>query len=656
MTTRRSWPESTSRARPFVLAAALVAASHSHAEDAAGTTVLITEGRAALPTLDHPGLVTIVDREEIARSRAATLAEVLSGQPGIQVTDLYGDGTQARVDMRGFGATAGSNVLVLVDGQRLNNSSDIANPALQRVPVDRIERVEIIRGSAGVLYGNQAVGGVVNIVTRNAGLPGAFLEGAAGSYRTFDGIFGVSTAIGADTFLRVDGDYGDTENYRDNNRTRIRHLGARLQKEYGAGMVFGELKAGREEQELPGSLFAPEVAEDRRASAPAYAGDFRDADILSGRLGLGHRINDQWRFQGEVDWRREDGEFLASFRAFPGSLATQDRTLWSLYPRLVGQVNDRVDLTLGADLENTDYDLVTSFGPQAIDQTIWGFYGIANLKLTDRWRGTLGLRRTGVRNDIRASGDHAEPDDAYTLGTAALDFEPGHGWKAFLRADQNIRFATVDEHTNIVFGQPIGIANQPGVSWETGIEWSQRQASLQFTAYRLDLEDEISFNADTFTNTNLDRTTRRGFTLEGTLVPVAGWTLGAQYTFTDGEITDGPFDGNRIPLVARHTGQVHTRGRLAEDVVLFAEAVYTGDQVIGGDYGNDFRPLEAFTVVNAAITWEKQGWQLGARVDNLLNEAYNASASVGFDESFTPQPAFFPAPERRFRISARYDF
>jgi iron complex outermembrane receptor protein len=313
-------------------------------------------------------------------------------------------------------------------------------------------------------------------------------------------------------------------------------------------------------------------------------------------------------------------------------------------------------LTLGADLEDTDYELVTSFGPQEIDQTIWGLYGIANLQLTDRWRASLGLRRTGVRNDIRASGDRAGLDDTYTLGTAALDFATGHGWKAFLRADQNIRFATVDEHTNIVFGQPIGISNQPGVSWETGIEWSQRQASLQFTAYRLDLEDEISFNADTFTNTNLDRTTRRGFTVEGTLVPVTGWTLGAQYTFTDGTITDGPFDGNRIPLVARHTAQLHTRGRIAGDFILFAEAIYTGDQVIGGDYRNDFRPLEAFTLVNAAITWEKQGWRLGARVDNLLNEAYNASASVGFDESFTPQPAFFPAPERRLRISARYDF
>jgi iron complex outermembrane receptor protein len=656
MTSIRIRRKHACRARLVGFAAALAVAPHLHAGEMTGPTVVITEGRAALPTLGHPGLVTVVDREEIARSRAATLAEVLSGQPGVQVTDLYGDGTQARVDMRGFGATAGSNVLVLVDGQRLNNSSDIANPALQRIPVDRIERVEIIRGSAGVLYGNQAVGGVVNVVTRNAGLPGAFLEGAAGSYDTFDGVFGVSTTIGANTFLRIDGDYRDTDNYRDNNRTRLRHLGARLQKEYGAGVVFGELEAGREKQELPGSLFAPEVAEDRRASAAVYDQDFREADVLSGRLGLGHQINDLWRFQGEANWRREDGEFLASFRAFPGSPATQDRALWSLYPRLVGKVHDRIDLTLGADLEDTDYELVTSFGPQEIDQTIWGLYGIANLQLTDRWRGSLGLRRTGVRNDIRASGDRAELDDAYTLGTAALDFAPGHGWKAFLRADQNIRFATVDEHTNIVFGQPIGISNQPGVSWETGIEWSQRQASLQFTAYRLDLEDEISFNADTFTNTNLDRTSRRGFTVEGTLAPVTGWTLGAQYTFTDGTITDGPFDGNRIPLVARHTGQFHTRGRLSEDVILFAEAIYTGDQVIGGDYRNDFRPLDAFTVVNAAITWEKQGWQLGARVDNLLNEAYNASASVGFDEGFTPQPAFFPAPERRFRISARYDF
>ena len=233
---------------------------------------------------------------------------------------------------------------------------------------------------------------------------------------------------------------------------------------------------------------------------------------------------------------------------------------------------------------------------------------------------------------------------------------PAPGWRAFLRADQNIRFATVEEHTNIVFGQPTGISNQPGISWETGVEWSDAGTDLKLTAYQLDLDDEISFNADTFTNTNLDRTRRRGFTLEGAFAPAPGWMLGGQVTYTDGRITDGAFDGNRIPLVARQTGRVYARGRMGGAATFFAEAIYTGDQVIGGDFRNTYRPLDASTVVNTTITYQKHGWQFGARIDNLFSERYNASAAVGFDETLTPRPAFFPAPERHYTMSLRYDF
>lgn len=644
------------RSRSLILATCLLTTCPPLQADDGGLTLTITGGRSTLNTLGRTGLVSVIDREQIALSKAATLAEVLAGQPGTQLTDLYGDGTQTTVDMRGFGATATSNVLILVDGQRLNNSGDIAAPALQRIQPEQIERIEIIRGSAGVLLGNQAVGGVVNIVTRGPGLPGAYVQGAVGSYQTLDGKFGISQGLGNHFFLRVDGDYKDTDNYRGNNKTRLRHIGAQLEKEYGSGAVFVEFKTGRENQQLPGSLFAGEVAEDRRGSADVYADDFRRADTFSGRLGIDHRLTPDWQFKGEANWRQEDGEFLASFRAFPGTTATQERRLWSLYPRLVGKVHEHVELTLGADYENTDYELLTSFGPQQVDQSIWAFYGVADLRIHDHWGGTLGLRRTGVRNDISANGEESALDDAFTLGTASLDFRPLHNWRAFVRADQNIRFATVEEHTNIIFGQPIGISDQPGVSWETGVEWTQNSANLRLTAYQLDLQDEISFNADTFTNTNLDQTRRRGFTAEGTLSPAPGWYLGGQYTFTDGEITDGPFEGNRIPLVARHTGRIFSRGRFARDFTLFAEAVYTGSQSLGGDFGNDFRPLDAYTLVNTAITYEKQGWQLGVRIDNLFNELYNASGSVGFDESFTRQAAFFPAPERRFNLSARYDF
>jgi len=112
--------------------------------------------------------------------------DVLAREPGIQVSSLFGgvNGARTTVDMRGFGATGALNTLVLINGRRLNDF-DLESIDLSVVPVDSIERIEITRGNSGaVLYGDGAVGGVINIVTRSGvNLPfSGRVQGQVGSY------------------------------------------------------------------------------------------------------------------------------------------------------------------------------------------------------------------------------------------------------------------------------------------------------------------------------------------------------------------------------------------------------------------------------------------------------------------------------------------
>src|SRR5690606_12394155 len=104
---------------------------------------------------------------DIARSAARTLPELLGTRAGIVSRDLYGNtAALATVDMRGFGATAAQNTLILVDGRRLN---DIDQSGVQwaSIPLDAIERIEIVRGSGAVQYGDGASAGAINIITRH---------------------------------------------------------------------------------------------------------------------------------------------------------------------------------------------------------------------------------------------------------------------------------------------------------------------------------------------------------------------------------------------------------------------------------------------------------------------------------------------------------
>ncbi len=108
--------------------------------------------------------ITVITAEEIRRSGATTLTDVLRGISSVQISD---NSTNTSISLRGFSAQqAGSNTLILLNGRRLNNS-DLAAPQLAYINVDDIVRIEILNSSAGVLYGDQAVGGVINVITRN---------------------------------------------------------------------------------------------------------------------------------------------------------------------------------------------------------------------------------------------------------------------------------------------------------------------------------------------------------------------------------------------------------------------------------------------------------------------------------------------------------
>ncbi len=116
---------------------------------------------------------SIITRDAIERAPQASLADIIAREAGVQTTSLYGgvNGAGTAIDLRGFGATGPSNTLVLVDGRRLNDW-DLPGFDLSTIAKDSIERIEITRGNSGaVLYGDGAVGGVINIVTRSGAGP-----------------------------------------------------------------------------------------------------------------------------------------------------------------------------------------------------------------------------------------------------------------------------------------------------------------------------------------------------------------------------------------------------------------------------------------------------------------------------------------------------
>lgn len=186
-------------ARLAVLALAAPAAPHLLAQTPSLAPVVVTATRTATPITDQLSEVSLISRLDIERSGADSLVQLLGQLPGVQVTPDSARGFTASVFIRG---SNNQHALVLVDGQRVS-SATVGATAIAHVPLAQIERIEVLRGSASSLYGADALGGVIQIFTRQGShAPAPEASMTVGSY----GTRAISAAYGGqvnDTRFRI---------------------------------------------------------------------------------------------------------------------------------------------------------------------------------------------------------------------------------------------------------------------------------------------------------------------------------------------------------------------------------------------------------------------------------------------------------------------
>ncbi len=622
--------------------------------------VVVSAARTEQSTLTTPASITVISREQIEASGARHINDVLRGQGGVQINDLYGDGSRASVDMRGFGDTAGSNTLILVDGRRLNNP-DIAAPDLNSIALEDVERIEIVQGSAGVLFGDQAVGGVINVITRKPGALRHTLKLSAGSYNTLQLHAMTSQALDSGLNYLLSLDARESDNYRDHNEASYLNGFGKLGYEYETGSVFGELQYINDELNTPGTLFADEVSTDRRQVSPVYADDFSNAKTAIARVGLVQQLSDKWSLEAELTGRDTNGEFRLT--SIDG---TQDRRVVELTPRFIGFVPaiNNTMLTLGADAVDSEYKLTTSFGDQVNDQLQSSVYAQAVIPATEVLDITLGVRYAEVENDLQDTGTFAiypagiQVDDDVTVGTFGLAIKATENWRVLFRADQNYRFAKVDEYLQPV--DQVILKTQEGLSVETGVEWASDSDTAKLLVYQLDLDDEIAYdpNAGFFgANINLDKTRRKGIITSGHWQQTKKLGYSASYTYTDAEVLSGPLAGKDIPLVARHSVQLGSDYQLTDKWQLYGELFAISDRVFGGDFDNVLGRLPGYGVINIKAGYDYRDFNIMARINNLLNKEYSDVGQLGFDpNTFAATEAFFTSPEINFMLTAAWQF
>lgn len=633
------------------------------ADDPAAVVVTATRFSDADPGV--AANISVITRQDIRNTPAQNLPDVLGTRAGVDVRQLGGAmGRDATVDIRGFGATATSNTLILVDGLRVN-PVDLGTIIWSSIPLESVERIEIIRGSGSVLYGDGATGGVINIITDKSGRPRAAATATLGSY----GYKGADAQLanGNDkAYFNLLANHADADGYRDNGQQDQQSISGRVGWLLDHGEVFADFAGYKESAGQPGALFSAAYANAPTSTRFPFNAEDRNGYRI--RPGFSYRLNDRVTLEGELaqDHQELDARYYSAFGA---TASARTRDTMSFTPRLrwqhdIGSLPS--ETVLGFDYYDSDVAADnTGFANQHASQESSALYLQNVTKFTQNLSFTLGGRSQRVNQQARqdayapffspaVEGSAVRTENAYDLGlTYAAD-----GWRVYGKTGTSFRFPNVDE----LFGfdpllfVPVFAGNikpQTGRTGEIGGSIAVGTANIRAAIYQLDLTDEIAYDDALSANANLSPTRRKGAELEADWKLAANLQAKLSYAYTDASFREGAYSGNTVPLVPRDLASAQLTWNSGPTGSYSAAARYVGERRYGSDFSNAHGMLPSHTTLDLLAVWNLKPWKITARIINALDKKYS---SIGGYSALFNDTYYYPTDPRSVFVSGRFDF
>jgi iron complex outermembrane recepter protein len=641
---------------------------------------------------------TVITADDIAHAPALTLQEIIAQAPGVQLTTLYGgvNGAQTNVDLRGFGAFATANTLVLINGRRVNDI-DLQGVDFSTIPRDSIERIEITRGNSGaVLYGDDAIGGVINVVTKTGvGGPPVAIRGDAGVGSFNTRTASVSTSVNSGPWSASF--YGNgikSDGYRVNNQLDQRNGIGNLNYNVAGLSAFLTLSGDDQKLGLPGgrtvkpALGINQLVSDPKGTDTPF--NFANKQGANATAGFTKTIVNgvDLIVDGGVRDKKQQAGFFGSEITIPFNYVDSHLQTWSITPRLSIK-NSAFGLPstvlTGIDYYNATY---RSERPEFEGAPPLDVYDVSQKTLAAYWEQTVGvlsttdvsyggrIQNTSVsardRLDMSAPGyfgqnaisplDSTETNQALHVG---IEHRFNTAFSVFARAASAFRTPNVDERVgaSLLFDPTFTIAlprsfdqkTQTSTDVEGGFRIKAGQFSMQSSVYNMNLTNEIHFDPANFIDYNLDPTRRYGSETSTSYRVNDAFLLRGGFAYTRAVFREGPFAGNDIPLVSRYTASAGVTWNAWQDYLVVDTTVrHWSSRRMDNDQAN----LQPLIPANATVDFKLSGqyehffWSLS--VNNLFNVLYYdyAIASASTPGAFSA----YPLPGRTFLVKAGATF
>ena len=571
----------------FTLLACLLVPAVSAAEISASDTIVVTATRTETPISDAIVPITVITREDIELSGATDLAELLRFQAGIDIGRNGGPGTATSVFMRG---TESNHTLILIDGVRMNPGT-IGGGAIQNISPEVIERVEIVKGARSALYGTDAIGGVINIITRRAD-DTEFQAGLGGGKFDSRSAFVSTGHRGDNGEARITIDWADTDGFSPSTALDIDRGYDNLSVSLFGSRDFGDATVSLRHWNASGnveyfSFFGTPLDQDFRNATTAVEWEQRVSEAGSSNFILSY-------MQDEID-QNQAPDFVHSDRVSVD---------WQYSHALANHT-----LTAGVFFMDETAASLPSFGDAFDEDT-----DVRALFVQDQWSRDRHRAFAAVRfSDHSSYGNETTWNLEYAYDISdSLTASIGAG-HAFRAPDATDRFG---------FGGNVNLEPEIADEIQAGLRYRPApRHSIDVEIYSNDIEDLIGFD-ETFSAVNIDE------------AEIRGAQLGYEYTgdtFT--------FRGEFVRQTADDKSTGERLLRRAEETLTLSYTQSIGEHRLGlsvlasGDREDFATSLPGYVLAN--LTGQIRlgdTLQLNARVENLLDTDYETAAGFRMQE------------------------
>ena len=561
--------------------------------------IVVTASRSPQRLLDLVADVTVIDADEIARGAGQGLVALLSRQPGVEIIQNGGPGSTSGVFLRGANA---AQTLVLIDGMRVASASSGAT-ALEAIPVEQIERIEILRGPASSLYGADAIGGVIQVFTRRGGARMA--ANASVGYGTFDswsGAAGVSGGRGplhGSVELAGRGSAGfnaivnpanpsydpDRDGYRNTSVS-----------------AHGSLEAAA------GQTLALQYFKSRLDDRFDAGDDFDDRTVTTletWQIASSNRIARNWTSQVSFGDGSDRSVSKTGFGEFPFDTHQRQFT-WQndlTLPRgalttALERREERVDAGAGFPVTGRDTNAITAI-----------------------------YRLDAGANAVQANVRHDDSNQfgGKTTGALAWGYRLAPAWRVTASAGTAFKVPTFNDLYFPGFSNP-ALRPETSRNVEAGVHWTSRAGEFAWqahgVAFHQRVNDLIVFQCDASFNcapNNVADATLKGASFYGDVE----WRDTLVHASVDLQSPTDTASGLLLPRRARRHGvlslaQALGRARISAEIV--------GSSARFDDAENR-RRLGGYGIVNVAVEWTVDpSTTLFLRADNVLDHHYELAA------------------------------